>query len=116
MPRLHKVLSVLKDDLNIFPHVGRHDRCLEVGTATGWVVGHAAQREHTRDVVEIGNLERSVSRDEGDTVDCISQLAVDGCPRVGESDCSCGVDKTVVVRTLRVWPRSTRCQIPPVQR
>jgi hypothetical protein len=28
VPRLYKVLSVLKDDLNIFPHVSRHDRCL----------------------------------------------------------------------------------------
>jgi hypothetical protein len=79
-------------------------------------LGHAAQREHPRNVVEISNLERSVSRDEGDTVDCISQLAVDGCPGVGKSDGSCGVDKTIVVRTLRIWPRSTCCQIPPVQR
>lgn len=80
VPRLHEVLCILKDDLNIVPHVGRHDRCLEVSTATGWVVGHAAQRENPWDLVEISNFKRGVSRDEGDAVDCVSQLAVDGCP------------------------------------
>lgn len=116
MPRLHQVLRVFKDDLNIVPHVGRHHRRLEVSAAARRVVGHAAQRENSRDAVEISNLERSVGRDEGDAVHCVSQLAVDGCPRVGEPDGSCGVDETVVVGTLRVWPWSTRCQVPPAQK
>ena len=80
VPRLHEVLRVFKDDLDIVPHVGRHDRCLEVHAATRWVVGHAAQRENSRNLVEISDLKRSVGRDEGDAVDCVSQLAVDGCP------------------------------------
>lgn len=113
VPGLHGLLGVLEHDLGEASVVGLHHGGPEDSAAAGGAAGDSAEVEHSSDVEVIGELDRSVSGDEGHAVDGIPLLGVDDRGRVGELDCRCCVDQPVVVRPLRIRPRSARTQIPP---
>ena len=112
MPWLHRILPILEHNLHKFMEISPHDRSLEISVAPSRAGGHASNIENSRDVEVVGKFQRGIWGNVGDTVDSIPLLAIDIRSGVCKHDGSTGFDQSIVVRSLRVWSRSTCCQIP----
>ena len=112
VPWLQSVFSILKYNFNITSEISSHDRSLEITTSTSGTVWNASKGKYPWDLEVVSKLKWRISWDERDTIDSISLLAIDNWSRVCESYCACGVDHSIMVRTLRIrsWP--TCCEIP----
>ena len=107
VPRLNLIFPILEDDLDEFVEVGVHDGGLKVGASPSGIGRDASEVEDSGNLEVVSELYRSVRRDIGDAVDGVPLLAVDQTVRVCEHDRTAWLDCTVVVRALRVRPRST---------
>lgn len=115
MPALQDVFSVLKHNLNKGPVVSSHHRRVAADVSRdGRGVRDAPDAEHPVDVEVVRQLKGRVGWHERHAVYSVALLAVEQPGRVAYPNSTRHVDLAVVVRPLRIRPRSTRCQISPV--
>ena len=111
MPWLNNIFSVLKDNLDKCSVVSTHDRSSKVDRCTSRLVRDAPHRENTANLEVVCKLEGSVSRDEWHTVNSISLPPIHLSCSILQPDSPSCVNHTIMVRPLRVRPRSTCSQI-----
>lgn len=97
VPRLHGVLIIFEYDFDVISEIGSHYRCLEVATPESGVIRDASHTEHSGELVEVGHFQRSVTRNEGNTIHSVSLFAIDDGSRVGEPYCSAYRNQSIVV-------------------
>ena len=111
MPKLHRALLVLEDDLRKVTERGGHDRGLEKTAQQKGIIGDIPVHEHIGHPDGIHHLETRIIRIEGDVVDSISLHHVDQRSGVGEADGHVGLHRTVFICALRSGPCATRRQV-----
>lgn len=114
VPALYNALTVLKHNFDKSSVVSAHNWCVEVHFCVIGVVRYATNAVNSFNLEIVCKLEGCVSRDEGDSVNCISLLAIDLSCWISQFDSSGDVYKTIVVRALwvRSWPAC--CKVCPV--